>query len=122
VLSSSPPRRWPSRSRPVRRPRGTRSPARSCATCSSSPARSSIPRSRTTSCATTSRRPGSDGYQVLVAWGEIDPDFANQDILLAVMQDGASLADQGPRLVVPSDGRGGRYVSGVARIRLDRGR
>jgi hypothetical protein len=65
---------------------------------------------------------GSDGYQVLVAWGEIDPDFANQNILLATTQDGVSLAGEGPRLVVPSDGRGGRYVSGVARVRLDRGR
>jgi DMSO/TMAO reductase YedYZ molybdopterin-dependent catalytic subunit len=65
---------------------------------------------------------GSDGYQVLVAWGEIDPEFANQDILLAYTQDGTSLADEGPRLVVPGDGRGGRYVSGVVRVKLDRGR
>jgi hypothetical protein len=65
---------------------------------------------------------GSDGYMAIVAWGEIDPDFADQDILLATTEDGQSLADEGPRLVVPSDGRGGRYVFGVARIRLDRGR
>jgi hypothetical protein len=65
---------------------------------------------------------GSDGYQVLVAWGEIDPDFENKDVLLATAQDGVSLADEGPRLVVPGDDRGGRYVSGVARVRLDRGR
>ena len=45
---------------------------------------------------------GSDGYQALVAWGEFDPDFGNQDILLAVSQDGLSLADEGPRLVVPA--------------------
>jgi hypothetical protein len=64
---------------------------------------------------------GSDGYQAIVAYGEIDPDFGNQDILLATTQDGASLADQGPRLVVPGDARGGRYVSGVVRIRLDAG-
>lgn len=63
---------------------------------------------------------GTDGYQAIVAWGEIDPDFANQDILLATTEDGRSLADDGPRLVVPSDGRGGRYVFGVARIRVDR--
>jgi hypothetical protein len=65
---------------------------------------------------------GSDGYQVLVAYGEIDPDFENKDVLLATTQDGVSLADRGPRLVVPGDSRGGRYVSGVARVRLDRGR
>ena len=61
---------------------------------------------------------GSDGYEAIVAWGEIDPSFANQEILLSVREDGASLAATGPRLVVPGDGAGGRYVSGVASIRL----
>jgi hypothetical protein len=42
-----------------------------------------------------------------VAWGEIDPDFANKSVLLAVTQDGQSLADTGPRLVVPGDGEAG---------------
>lgn len=63
----------------------------------------------------------SDGYQALVAWGEIDPDFANKSVLLAVTQDGQPLADTGPRLVVPGDGRGGCYVRGVVRVRLGRG-
>ena len=31
------------------------------------------------------------------------------------------VVDQGPRLVVPGDIRGGRYVTGVTRIRLERG-
>lgn len=65
---------------------------------------------------------GSDGYQALVAYGELDPDFGGKQILLATTQDGQSLADQGPRLVVSGDKRGGRYVSGVVRVRLDRGR
>jgi DMSO/TMAO reductase YedYZ molybdopterin-dependent catalytic subunit len=65
---------------------------------------------------------GSDGYMALVAWGEIDPEFGNEDILLATHQDGVSLATEGPRLVVPGDDRGGRYVSGIVRIRVDRGR
>src|SRR5262249_14363734 len=54
------------------------------------------------------------------AWGELDPDFGNKQIVLALTQDGQSLATQGPRLVVPGDVRGGRYVSGVETIRLDR--
>src|SRR5262245_18150570 len=64
---------------------------------------------------------GSDGYQAIVAWGEIDPGFGNKQVLLAITEDGVPLDDQGPRLVVPGDIRGGRYVTGVTRIRLDRG-
>ena len=62
----------------------------------------------------------TDDYQATVAWGELDPDFGNKQILLALTQDVQSLATQGPRLVVPGDVRGGRYVSGVETIRLDR--
>ena len=65
---------------------------------------------------------GFDGYQALVAWGELDPSFENKQILLAVTQDGVSLADQGPRLVVPGDLAGGRYVTGVSRVRIGKPR
>ena len=63
---------------------------------------------------------GTDDYQAVIAWGEIDPDFAAQPILLAYEQDGKPITDtQGPiRLIVPSDKHGGRYVSGVADISL----
>jgi hypothetical protein len=64
----------------------------------------------------------TDDYQAIVAWGEFDPTFENKAILLAVTQDGESLATEGPRLVVPDDIRGGRYVSLVETIRLDRAR
>jgi hypothetical protein len=43
-------------------------------------------------------------------------------VLLAVGEDDRSLADEGPRLVVPGDIRGGRSVSGVVRVRLGVGR
>lgn len=65
---------------------------------------------------------GFDRYQALVAYGELDPSFENKQILLAVSQDDASLADQGPRLVVPGDIAGGRYVTGVSKVRLDKPR
>jgi len=65
---------------------------------------------------------GSDGYRALVAYGELDPSFEDKQILLAVTQDGASLAKQGPRLVVPGDIAGGRYVTGVSTVRLDKPR
>jgi molybdate transport system substrate-binding protein len=63
---------------------------------------------------------GSDGYQAVISWGEIDPEFAGQPILVAYEQEGAPIADdQGPiRLIVPTDARGGRYVSGVVNISL----
>jgi DMSO/TMAO reductase YedYZ molybdopterin-dependent catalytic subunit len=60
----------------------------------------------------------SDGYQALVGYGELDPSFEGKQILLAVTQDGASLAGSGPRLVVPGDTAGGRYVSGVTDVVL----
>ncbi|MEA2149822.1 MAG: hypothetical protein QOD69_1652 [Solirubrobacteraceae bacterium] len=64
----------------------------------------------------------SDAYQALVAYGELDPAFENKQVLLATTQDGASLAGVGPRLVVPGDVAGGRYVTGVVEVRLGKPR
>ncbi|MBK9748062.1 MAG: molybdate ABC transporter substrate-binding protein [Chloroflexi bacterium] len=62
----------------------------------------------------------ADGYQAVIAWGEIDPEFGNQPILVAYAENGAPIAGgSGPiRLVVPGDARGGRYVSGIVNISL----
>jgi hypothetical protein len=60
----------------------------------------------------------ADGYQAVVSWGEIDPEGAGKQVLLAVSSDGVELPR--PRLVVPGDAHGVRYVSGVTRIRLVR--
>jgi hypothetical protein len=51
-----------------------------------------------------------------VAWAEIDVAFSGKKVLLAVTQDGVELDKQGPRLIVPGDVKGGRYVSGVVRL------
>jgi hypothetical protein len=61
---------------------------------------------------------GSDGYRATVAWGEFDPGFEAKQILVAITEDGAALGDAGPRLVVPGDMRGGRYVSDVVSLKL----
>ena len=61
---------------------------------------------------------GSDGYQAVIAWGEIDPDFADQPILLAYAEQGQPFADNTLRLVVPGDKHDGRYVSAVVNISL----
>lgn len=57
---------------------------------------------------------GTDGYRVAVSWGEFDPGFAGNQVQLAYQQDDATL--ERPRLVVPEDTKGGRYVSDVASV------
>lgn len=55
---------------------------------------------------------GGGDYRAVFAWAELDPGFARSQILLAVSEDGTAFEDSaGPRLVVPQDTRGGRYVS-----------
>lgn len=59
---------------------------------------------------------GSDKYRAIVSWGEIDPGFGARQVLLATAQDGTPLDTEGPRLVVPGDVKGGRYVSTVEQL------
>ncbi|MDF3837465.1 molybdopterin-dependent oxidoreductase [Cupriavidus basilensis] len=55
---------------------------------------------------------GSDGYKALISLGEIEPGFGNQPDLIAYEMDGAPLTTSGfARLVLPNDGKAGRYVS-----------
>ncbi|MBI5931325.1 MAG: molybdate ABC transporter substrate-binding protein [Chloroflexi bacterium] len=63
---------------------------------------------------------GSDGYQAVISWGEIDPEFGNQGILVAYAKDGAPITSESGtfQLVVPGDGRGGRYVSGLVSVEV----
>ena len=59
---------------------------------------------------------GSDGYTVIVAFGEIDPDFEGKQIIVATTRDGKPL--DAPRLIVPGDAHGGRDVRAVVRIEV----
>jgi hypothetical protein len=61
----------------------------------------------------------SDGYRALLGYGEIDPSFENKQVLLATTQDGSPTTG-GPRLAVPGDTAGGRYVTGVVQVYLDK--
>ncbi|MEJ8640945.1 molybdopterin-dependent oxidoreductase [Streptomyces sp. MS1.HAVA.3] len=55
---------------------------------------------------------GGGDYRAVFAWAELDPGFAKSQVLLAVSEDGTPFEDaSGPRLVVPQDAKGGRYVS-----------
>jgi hypothetical protein len=58
---------------------------------------------------------GSDGYQAVVSWAEIDPEYSNQPILVAYQEEGQPIVD-GFVLVVPGDGRGSRYVKGLVSL------
>lgn len=61
---------------------------------------------------------GVDGYQAVVSYGEISPDFANKDVLVAVSEDGKPLSR--PRLVVPGDVKGARYVINLIELHVSR--
>jgi len=63
---------------------------------------------------------GSDGYQVVLALGEILPDFGGQPVLVAYQRDGKPLgSEEGmARLVVPNDKSGGRFVDHIVRIEV----
>jgi hypothetical protein len=63
---------------------------------------------------------GSDGYAAIVSLGEIDPSFGAKQVLLAYSEDGNDLCSAGPRLVVPGDIKGGRYVTNVVKVRVGR--
>jgi hypothetical protein len=59
-----------------------------------------------------------DGYASLVSWAEIDPRYNGNPVLLSLTENGHSTltTDTDPRLTVPGDVHGGRYVSGAAVI------
>jgi hypothetical protein len=61
---------------------------------------------------------GSDGYQVAISYGEMAPEFGNHPVLLATAEDGRPLAR--PRLVVPGDVKGARYVTDVVALHVVR--
>lgn len=59
---------------------------------------------------------GTDGYSAAVSWGELSPAFGATPVLVAYTEDGRPLDT--PRLVVPGDVKGGRYVSGLTDLRV----
>ncbi|HTV69821.1 MAG TPA: hypothetical protein VMF90_14905 [Rhizobiaceae bacterium] len=60
---------------------------------------------------------GSDGYQIAFSIGEIDPDFGNLPITIAIERDGQPMVPgEGFRLIVPGDKRGARYVRDIVKI------
>jgi hypothetical protein len=63
---------------------------------------------------------GEDGYQAVVAVGEVSPAFENKDIILATQMNGKPLGQGHDRLAVPGEQRGGRSVRDVVSIAVIR--
>lgn len=61
---------------------------------------------------------GTDGYQAVISWGEIDPEFGNEATLVAFERDGQPLDGGSLRLIVPSDRSDGRYVQMLASLSI----
>ncbi|MEV0703281.1 molybdopterin-binding protein [Saccharopolyspora sp. NPDC050389] len=59
---------------------------------------------------------GEDGYEVLLSWAELDPEFGSCGALLATRYNNELLPR--PTLVMPRDGRGSRYVRLVNRLHV----
>ncbi|MCE7038766.1 molybdopterin-dependent oxidoreductase [Dyadobacter sp. CY312] len=62
----------------------------------------------------------ADGYEVLYALPEIDPDFTDQIILLATEKDGKALENgEGPfRIITPNDKKQARWIREVRSIKV----
>jgi hypothetical protein len=62
----------------------------------------------------------ADGYRVVIALPEIDPDFSDKQIVLAFFQDGKPLdANAGPyRIVIPDEKRMARWVRQVTVLKI----
>lgn len=62
---------------------------------------------------------GSDGYRVVISLAELSPDFGNQPDIVAYASNGAPLTANGfARLVIPDDGKAGRYVSNLVALEV----
>jgi DMSO/TMAO reductase YedYZ molybdopterin-dependent catalytic subunit len=59
---------------------------------------------------------GADDYRALLSYGEIVAATGDRAVLLATVQDGRPLAR--PRLVVPGDAEGARYVRDVVEVHV----
>lgn len=62
----------------------------------------------------------ADGYRVVIALPEIDPEFTDRQIVLAFLRDGKPLDQkEGPyRIVIPTEKRMARWVRQVTTLRI----
>ena len=62
----------------------------------------------------------TDGYKVVFALAELDPDFATREIILADKRDGKPLGEkEGPfRIVAPGDKRPARWIRQITTLKI----
>lgn len=62
----------------------------------------------------------ADGYQVLYSLPEIDPEYTDQRVMLAIEKNGKPLpANEGPfRIIAPNDKRPARWIREVRSIKI----
>jgi hypothetical protein len=64
---------------------------------------------------------GSDGYAVVLSLAEADPEFHENQVIVADARDGQPLGKNGPfQLIVPGDKRPARWVHNLVSITLNR--
>jgi hypothetical protein len=64
---------------------------------------------------------GSDGYSVVLSLAEVDPDFHENQVIVADGRDGQPLGKNGPfQLIVPGDKRPARWVHNLVSMSLQR--
>jgi hypothetical protein len=64
---------------------------------------------------------GSDGYVVVLSLAEVDPEFHENQVIVADSRDGQPLGKNGPfQLIVPGDKRPARWVHNLVSITLQR--
>ncbi|WP_157897799.1 molybdopterin-binding protein [Mycolicibacterium rutilum] len=59
---------------------------------------------------------GADGYTAALSWGDLSPMLARRPAIVAWREDGNLLPR--PRLVVPDDINGARYVKQLTELRV----
>ncbi len=62
----------------------------------------------------------ADGYKVVIALPEMDPEFTNKQIVLAFLKDGKPMdSKEGPyRIVIPDEKRPARWIRQVTTLRI----
>jgi hypothetical protein len=64
----------------------------------------------------------ADGHAVVIAGGELHPNFMNGDVILATAREGGALQDaEGVRLIVPFDMKPGRWAKDIVSVELREG-
>lgn len=62
---------------------------------------------------------GADGWTAVFGLAELSPQFVGKPIQLADRMNGEPIPNQGLRLIVPGERRGGRSVRDVVRVEVD---